>query len=267
MAFYSIKPRPQSLDVSVVVPVRDEALNIFPLGVQIGHAMTSIGGSWECIWVDDGSSDGSADEMIRLHNTDPRHTHIKLDGAPGQSAAFAAGLSNARGRLIVTIDGDGQNDPADIPRLVAMLSTENADMIQGWREDRQIGLKRRISSRAANAYRNKLTRENIRDVGCSLRVFRRECVDGMIAFNGMHRFFPTMVRLNGFSRIIEAPVRDRPRRYGRTKYGIRDRLGVGIGDTFAVRWMASRLIYPRLKLGTDENAANRRHLPEGCSDV
>lgn len=267
MGFYSIKPRPDSLDVSVVVPVRDEALNIFPLGVQIGHAMTSIGGSWECIWVDDGSSDGSADEMIRLHDTDSRHTHIELDGALGQSAAFAAGLANARGRLIVTIDGDGQNDPGDIPRLLAMLSRRNAHMVQGWRENRRSGLKRRISSRVANAFRNRLTRENIRDVGCSLRVFRRECVDGMIVFKGMHRFFPTMIRLNGFDRIIEVPVRDRPRRYGRTKYGIRDRLGVGILDTFAVRWMASRLIHPRLRQSAGESGANRTHLPGEVSDV
>ncbi len=267
MVFSWIGPRPSSIDMSVVIPVRNEALNIFPLGVQIGHAMKEIGGTWECIWVDDGSNDGSVDEMIRLHNSDPRHTHVELESKLGQSAAIAAGLSHARGRLIVTLDGDGQNDPADIPRLVAMLSRENADMIQGRREKRQGGFKRRISSRVANGFRNRLTCENICDVGCSLRVFRRECVDGMLVFKGMHRFFPTMIRLNGFNRIIEAPVRDRPRRYGRTKYGIRDRVGVGIADTFAVRWMGARLINPRLRRLTGRHAENSGYSRGEISDV
>jgi dolichol-phosphate mannosyltransferase len=243
-----IQPLPASLDLSLVIPVRNESENIRVLASEITDTMSRTPWVWECLWIDDGSTDETPVELTRLHHADFRHHFIQLESGRGQSAALAVGLSNARGRLLVTLDGDGQNDPADIPRLVELLEANGADMVNGWREKRRNNIVRRISSRIANGFRNRLTHESVRDVGCSLRVFRREAVAGVVVFNGMHRFFPTLVRLNGYDRFLEVPVNDRPRRRGQTKYGINNRLWVGLVDTLAVRWMMRRNVAPRVKM-------------------
>src|SRR5262245_5367488 len=187
MSFFEIRLGPASIDVSVVIPVRDEALNIDPLGAEIDAAMRATPWSWECVWVDDGSADGTLTELIRLHSVDPHHRFVQLDGHCGQSAALGIGFAYARGAMIAMRGGDGQNDPADLPRLVALAIDKDLDLVDSYRERSRFGAVRRISSRFANAFRNRLTGENVRDVGCSVRVMRRGCLDGILVFKGMHR--------------------------------------------------------------------------------
>jgi glycosyltransferase involved in cell wall biosynthesis len=247
MSFFEIRLGPASIDVSVVIPVRDEAPNIAPLAAELGTALKGVPWSWECVWVDDGSVDATLAEIARQCAEDAHHRFVQLDGNFGQSAALGMGFAHARGALIAMIDGDGQNDPADLPRLVALAIEKNLDVVNSYRARSRFGVVRRTSSRIANAFRNRLTGEHVRDVGCSMRVMRRECLDGIFVFKGMHRFLPTLIRLNGFERAEELPVRHRPRWKGTSKYGISNRLWVGIADTLAVRWMARRMTAPRAK--------------------
>ncbi|MFO7962697.1 MAG: glycosyltransferase family 2 protein [Desulfobacterales bacterium] len=234
-------------DVSIIIPVKNEADNIAVLAEEIAAVMKNSGFSWENVWVDDGSTDATLSEIKRLHATDSRHRFLSLSTNFGQSAAMMAGFRVAAGDIFVTIDGDGQNDPEDIPMVVNRLITEKADMINGCRKIRQDSPIRKISSKIANAFRNRMTGEHVTDVGCSLRAFRRECVDQIVLFKGMHRFIPTLVRICGYTHILEVPVKHRPRNFGLTKYGIGNRLWVGLADTFAVRWMQRRLVFPKVK--------------------
>jgi dolichol-phosphate mannosyltransferase len=246
MVFFAITPGCTSLDVSIVIPVYDEQPNIETLAAEINDAMAKTSSTWECVWVDDRSSDGTLETIRRLHARDPRHSWVTLAARAGQSPAIAAGISISKGKYIATLDGDGQNDPSDVPRLLAVLVENDLDVVNGRREKRRDNFVRKVSSRIANAFRNSLTRESVSDVGCSLRVFRRETVDGLPLFKATHRFLPTLIRMNGYDRIAEVPVSHRPRRRGKTKYGISDRLWVGIADTFAVRWMKIRMTAPRI---------------------
>ncbi len=237
----------ENLDISVIVPVKDEDENITLLAGEIDTAMAKMNYSWECLWVDDGSTDDTLSRISKIGETNPRHRYLSLERNFGQSAAMAAGFKHAEGRILVTLDGDGQNDPADIPMLVNRLISENADMVNGRRRKREDSLIRKISSRLGNGFRNWVTGENVRDVGCSLRAFRRPCVEHVPVFKGMHRFLPTLVRIVGYGRIVEISVNHRPRERGQTKYGIGNRLWVGLADTLAVRWMQSRMVFPRIK--------------------
>ncbi len=246
MSFYHIKTGPASLDLSVVVPVYNEEPNVETLGAEIEDAMSRTPWTWECIWVDDGSSDGTAEKLRRLQASNPRHRPVRLTVHEGQSAALAVGISASLGKFVATLDGDGQSDPADIPRLVSLLVQGDLHIVNGRREKRRDHIVRKLSSRIANGFRNRLTGERVTDVGCSLRAFRRETVDGIFVFKGMHRFLPTLIKMNGFARSTEIPVGHRPRRHGQTKYGISNRLWVGIADTMAVRWMRGRMACPRI---------------------
>ncbi len=238
-------------DVSIIIPVKNEAENIPILAGEIVAAMGKTSFSWECVWVDDGSTDDTLTEIKRLHYADSRHRYLSLAWNFGQSAAMMTGFKNALGNILVTIDGDGQNDPEDIPAVVDRLIADRADMVNGLRKNRKDTLVRKISSRIANAYRNRMTGENITDVGCSLRAIRRECAENIILFKGMHRFIPTLVRISGYEKIVEVPVNHRPRKHGVTKYGIHNRLWVGLADTFAVRWMQNRLVFPKIREKSD----------------
>lgn len=234
-------------DVTIVIPVKDEEENVADLAMEINVAIAYMDLSWECIWVDDGSTDATAKILRRLHANDPRHRFIILTQNFGQSAALVVGFENSLGNIIVTLDGDGQNNPADIPRLIEVLQSEGADMVNGIRKKRQDPFLRRLSSKIANGFRNWVTGDRVTDVGCSLRVFRSQCVKRIPLFKGMHRFFPTLVRMQGFTHIIEAPVGHRPRLRGTTKYGIQNRLWVGLADLAAVKWMQRRLVFPEIK--------------------
>lgn len=236
------------IDVSVIVPIKDEAESIRTLAAEITQAMDAVSCSWECLWVDDGSTDGSLDILIEIHGRWPEHHYyLSLDKNYGQSAALYAGFRAASGRVFATLDGDLQNDPNELPRLLALLERGKADMVNGIRRNRRDGWVKKISSRIANGFRNWITKEHIVDVGCSLRVFYRDCVEEIPVFTGMHRFLPTLVRMRGFQ-IIEMSVNHRPRAFGQTKYGINNRLWASLVDCFGVRWMQSRSIRPRAKV-------------------
>ena len=235
------------LDLSIIIPVKDEEKNISRLAKEVGMVMNAAPWSWECLWLDDGSTDNTLSELQQINAKDSRHQFIALSRNYGQSAALYTGFGCARGEILVTLDGDGQNDPKDIPVLVRRLLEDNADMVNGFRRKRRDTFIRKVSSRIGNAFRNWVTNEQIHDVGCSLRVFRHRCVENIPVFKGMHRFLPTLIRISGCSVMLEMPVNHRPRRYGQTKYGIHNRLWVGLMDTLAVRWMQTRMVYPEIK--------------------
>jgi glycosyltransferase involved in cell wall biosynthesis len=221
----------------VVVPVFEERDNLEPLHRELDAALAQLPGGVEFVYVDDGSRDGSAEVLATLAKRDDRVRVLHFRENRGQSAAFDAGFRAARGEVVATLDADLQNDPADLPRLLAAL--DRADVVNGVRVGRQDGLVRRLSSRIGNGFRNWLTHETVSDVGCSLRVMRASYLRRVKLHRGMHRFLPTLLRMEG-ARVVELPVRHHPRRHGRSKYGIANRLFVGFADVFAVRWMQSR---------------------------
>jgi dolichol-phosphate mannosyltransferase len=227
------------IDVSIVIPIKDEAVNIEPLAEEIRRVMDQHSWRWECIWVDDGSTDDSLSIIARIHHADTRHRFVSFKRNSGQSAAFFAGFDKSRGPVIATLDGDGQNDPADLPKLIAIVHSGRADMANGYRKIRQDRAVRKLASKIANGFRNWTTGRTVRDVGCSTRAFRRECTGALPRFAGMHRFLPTLVSLHGFH-LIELPVNHRPRRAGTSKYTIGNRLWVGLYDAFGVMWLKKR---------------------------
>ena len=241
----ALPTRGEEIEISIVIPVRDEAENILSLGKEVESVMEQNFAEWECIWVDDGSSDGSLTMLRELVRANPRHRYISFEQNSGQSAAFWAGFCEARASIIATIDGDGQNDPADIPALFRTVKSGAADMANGYRARRQDNLKRKISSYLGNGFRTWLTGKTVRDAGCSTRVFRRECIQSMPRFAGMHRFFPTLAAMQGF-RLTEAPVNHRPRLKGQSKYSVKNRLWVSLADMFGIYWLKKRALVYRV---------------------
>jgi dolichol-phosphate mannosyltransferase len=230
--------------LSIVVPVYDEVDNLPQLWDEIELTLGRIGLSAEVIFVDDASTDASADVIRRLMAQDARVRLVTLDPHAGLTAAFHAGFGAARGRIVATLDSDLQNDPRDLVPLLAAL--DHADAAVGWRQKRNDPWMKRISSRIANAVRNRLTREEVHDSACSLRVMRRECASAVPPYNGMHRFVPTLLRRAGYC-VVEVPVHHRPRRFGRSKFGIRNRALRGFVDLLAVRWMLQRALRYRAR--------------------
>lgn len=237
----------QDVQISLVIPFKNEAESIPLLSDELCTVIDNNRFCWECIWVDDGSTDNSSEKVKYLMQRRPDYHLIQLDKNYGQSAALGCGFKKSRGEIIVTLDADLQNDPADIPGLLDLLLDSNFDMVNGIRRNRHDSLVRIVSSRIANKFRNGLTQSSVTDVGCSMRAFHRKCIENVPTFKGMHRFLPTLVEMQGFQ-ITEAPVNHRPRIKGTTKYGVNNRLWVGIIDTFAVAWMQRRFVYPKTKL-------------------
>lgn len=235
--------------VSVIIPAKDEAESIPVLAREVEAIMDGTGLTWECVWIDDGSTDGTLEILRALRRRRPEHHYLSLAGNHGQSAALVAGFAAARGGLFITLDADLQNDPSDIPRLLAVLDGGEADMVNAVRSERHDSRVRLLSSRIANGFRNWLTHEKVTDVGCSLRAFRADCVRDIPSFRGLHRFLPTFARMRGY-RIMEIPVGHRERRFGVTKYGIGNRLWVGIADTLGVRWLQGRYVRPIVRLSS-----------------
>lgn len=226
--------------LSIVIPVHNEIESLVPLQSEIDAALASLDQPIEILWVDDGSTDGSLEQLLEIAANDDRVRVLQLDARHGQSTALAAGFRAARGALTATLDADLQNDPADLPRLLDRL--DGADVVCGVRSQRRDDRSRRWAAWVANAFRNLVTGERVQDVGCSLRVMRSALLKEVKMFRGMHRFLPTLLALEG-ARMVEVSVSHRPRRFGLSKYGILDRLSVGLIDVFAVRWMKSRSLH------------------------
>jgi dolichol-phosphate mannosyltransferase len=229
----------ESIEISVVVPVYNEEGNLPVLIPKLVKVLKGLGLSYEMIFVDDGSSDGSRKILKEMASQYPFLRVLRLRENRGLSTALVAGMREARGEKIVTLDSDLQNDPADIPRLLEYL--DRYDMATGWRQKREDTWLKKISSKIGNAVRNRLSGEAIRDSACTLRAFKKECVKEIPVFNGMHRFLSTLVKMGGY-RIIEVPVSHYPRKFGESKYNIRNRMVRSFIDLLAVRWMKRRTI-------------------------
>jgi dolichol-phosphate mannosyltransferase len=239
--------------ISVVIPIKDERDNLLALTDQLIKVLQGRDESrtapFEIIYVDDGSTDGSSQILDRLAAEHCAVTVLHFDRNHGQSAGFDAGFKRSSGALVVTMDGDLQNDPEDIGLLLSYA--KDYDLVCGWRTERHDTLIRKISSRVANAVRSAVTGDRVHDTGCSLKVFRRRVIDRLQLFNGMHRFFPALALMHGFT-VTEVPVRHHPRRHGTSKYGVGNRLFKGLYDLIAVRWMQSRIL--RYRLRSDEGS-------------
>lgn len=225
-------------DLSVVIPAHnEEAVLAGCLEELAAHLRGAQRGTFETIVVDDGSTDRTWRVLCRLKDHMPGLVCLRFRTNAGQTAALDAGFRAARGAVVITMDADMQNDPADIPKLLDAL--RDSDVVCGIRQRRRDSPVRRFSSRVANAVRNILTGDDIQDVGCSLRAMRAEALKGLKLYRGMHRFLPTLLKLDGWS-VAQIPVNHRARERGRSKYGIRNRIFCGLRDVFAVRWMKSR---------------------------
>ena len=232
---------PAALNLSIVVPVYNEEENLPPLWSEIREVLDPTGLGYEVIFVDDGSRDRSAEIVRAFHERDSRVRLVRLKANAGETAATDAGFKSVRGRWVVVMDADLQNDPHDIPGMLAQL--DNWDAVTGWRVNRGGGDSwiRRASSRIANKVRNALTEETVQDSGCTFRAFRRECLRDLVLYKGFHRFIPTLLKMRGY-RVLEVPVSHRARRFGQSKYGIRNRAWSAFKDLLAVRWMKDRLL-------------------------
>lgn len=233
----------EKLDLAVIVPVRDEESNIGPLIEEIDAALAPEPRA-EILFVDDGSRDATLDRLREAAKRHPRLRVLTHRESTGQSRAIRTGILAARGHYVVTIDGDGQNDPADIPKLVGLLRDahsrgEPVGMVAGQRIGRKDTWLKRQSSRIANAVNRRLLHHDALDTGCGLKVIDRNCFLHLPYFDHMHRFLPPLVLREGY-RVLYAPVGHRPRVRGRSKYGLFDRLWVGIIDIFGVRWLLAR---------------------------
>ena len=228
-----------SLAFSVIVPLYNEEANLPILQEELRGALSGL--DYEIIFVDDGSVDRTAERI----ETAPNIRLIRFEKNAGQSAAIYAGLTAARGAIMVVIDGDLQNDPADIPRLLAEIA-HGADLVCGYRLKRRDTLVKRLTSRIANAVRSRYTKDGVRDTGCTLKAMRRECVSTLLPFKGMHRFIPALVKAAGY-RLVEVPVNHRPRRFGQSKYGLGNRALRATIDMFGVRWLLSRRLNYKIR--------------------
>ena len=223
--------------LSVVIPAYDEEANVEPCYRELVDVLEAHGQSFEVVFADDGSTDGTRGVLRRLAAADPRVRVLRLRRNAGQTAALDAGFRAARGAIVVTMDADLQNDPHDIPRLLAALPGQDA--VCGWRVDRRDPWTKRMASRIANAVRDRVTADGVHDTGCTLKAFRREALQRLHLYRGMHRFLPALLQMEGM-RVTELPVAHRPRRAGVSKYGNWRRLWAGLADLWAVRWMARR---------------------------
>jgi len=234
--------------VSVVVPVKNEADNIAPLIAEIRAALGG-GPAYEILYIDDGSTDATPARLLQAALGAPELRILTHAASCGQSAALRTGVTHARGRLIATLDGDGQNDPADLPRLIAAflnpISATNLGMIAGQRVKRRDSAVKRWSSRIANKVRAAMLGDDTPDTGCGLKVFSRDAFLQLPYFDHIHRFLPALMRREGFAVGLE-PVNHRLRVHGRSKYGINNRLWVGIVDLFGVFWLQRRMRRPVL---------------------
>lgn len=234
-------------DFSIVAPLFNEAENVPILQREIWQALA--GRRYELILVDDGSSDGTAEKIHR----GPEVRVLKFKANAGQSAAMLAGIGVARGEVIVLIDGDLQNDPADIPRLLDAVG-DGADLVCGYRALRKDTRVKKLTSRIANFVRSRFVGDGVRDTGCTLKAMRRECAAALVPFKGVHRFIPALVKNAGF-KVVEIPVNHRARQFGVSKYGLGNRALRATIDMFGVRWLIARRV--AFETQADDEVAGR----------
>lgn len=233
-------------ELSVVVPVFNEIGCLDSLVERVSVALDSAAVDWELVLVDDGSTDGSGEKMDELAAADERIRALHFVANCGQTSGLDAGFRHARGRYIGLLDADLQTYPEDLPQLLHTLRDEGLDSVVGIRADRRDTGWRKFSSWFANGVRNRLTREDIIDTGCPIKVFRAEAIRSVKLFTGMHRFLPTLLRMEGFS-VRQVPVRHASRLTGSSKYGTLDRAFSGLRDALAVRWMQDRSMRWKLR--------------------
>ncbi|HXP03999.1 MAG TPA: glycosyltransferase family 2 protein [Stellaceae bacterium] len=247
------------MDLSIVIPVKDEAGNIVPLVGEIAAALDPSGIDYEIVYVDDGSSDTSAAEIARLQASNRRLRLVRHAKSCGQSAAIRTGIRVACAAWIATLDGDGQNDPADIPALWQIARGAPADpplLIAGHRARRQDSRSKRRASKIANAVRRAFLHDDTPDTGCGLKLFPRSLYLDLPYFDHMHRFLPALALREG-AIVRSLPVNHRPRERGASKYGVLDRLAVGITDLFGVMWLRRRQSRPAMLEEQQEPEAAR----------
>ena len=239
------------MQLSVVIPVRNEAENILPLLAEI-HAALEGRAEFEVVYVDDGSRDATPARLAEALKAHPRLRVLAHAESCGQSAALVTGFRAARGEWIATLDGDGQNDPADIPKLIAARDSAgragrpaNLQLVAGYRKKRQDTWLKRFSSRVANGVRSRLLGDATPDTGCGLKLIQRQATLELPVFDHMHRFLPALIQRNGGA-TLSVEVNHRPRTRGTSNYGMFDRLWVGIVDLFGVMWLQRRVRRPRV---------------------
>ncbi len=228
-------------DLSVVFPVYNEEESVPILLEEIAAALRGQPWSYELVAVDDGSTDRSLEFLRQSRAKYPNLRVLRFEKNNGQTAALDAAWRAARGKYVVSLDADLQNDPADIPVMMRKLDNSGADMVIGVRLNRQDTWTRKVQSRIGNSVRNWITGDRITDTGCSLKLVKREAIDRLALYTGMHRFLPTLVRMRGY-KVVEMPVNHRPRKFGVSKYGAMNRAFRGLVDCLAVRWMTKRML-------------------------
>ncbi|HRD55966.1 MAG TPA: glycosyltransferase family 2 protein [Parachlamydiaceae bacterium] len=232
------------LKYSVVIPLKNEEENVTDLINELEPVMISLNQPWELICINDGSTDQTLNVLQNLLKQKNYLKIVDFTKNFGQSSAFDAGFKTAKGKFVITLDGDRQNDPADIPKLLACM--ESADLACGHRVNRKDPLSKKITSRLANFIRGFLCEDGVKDTGCSLKVYRASCLKKIKMFNGMHRFLPALFKMEGF-KIEEVPVNHRERTRGETKYNFFNRSFNTISDMLAVRWMKKRCLHYTIK--------------------
>ncbi|WP_027722336.1 glycosyltransferase family 2 protein [Maridesulfovibrio zosterae] len=237
-------------ELSLVIPVYNEQDNLRKLMQEINSALEPIKIPYEVIFVDDGSTDASLAVLSDISEDYPKARYISFEENRGQSAAFCAGFDEAKAPRVATMDADLQNDPADLPAMLSLYN-KGHEMVIGWREKRRDVWIKRIASKIANAIRNRLTRESVKDTGCSLKIMDTTMVREIPRFNGMHRFLPTLMKMQGAS-VAEVKVNHRPRHQGESKYGTIDRAIAGGYDLLGVRWIQSRHFSYKIKERSNE---------------
>ncbi len=229
---------------SIIIPIKDEEHNILSLVNEIEPVMTALNKPWELICIDDGSKDKSFEILNKLRSEKPFLKLISFTRNYGQSSAFDAGFKRAQGDYIITLDGDLQNDPRDIPKLLEQVSSY--DMVCGWRHTRRDRLSKRMTSKISNYIRSRLCKDQMHDTGCSLKIFKKESLNQIRLFHGMHRFLPALFKMEGFT-ILEVKVNHRPRVGGKSKYHFFNRSIGPILDMFVVYWMRKKKLRYQVK--------------------
>jgi len=230
-----------SAEISIIVPVFNEAENVLPMMREVAAAMNKSGRNWELVFVDDASTDETPARIIEAVQADPRVRGLRHQRNAGQSAAVWTGIQATTGPILCTLDGDLQNDPADLPAMIEELA--NVDFVSGMRLNRQDTWLRKVSAKVARWARKTALGVDFRDTGCAIRAFKRTALAGVFPFNGLHRFLPVIVHGSG-AKTLEVPVNHRPRVAGVSKYGVWNRLGRGIYDLIAMSWYQKRRYRP-----------------------